>query len=122
MDLQMDLQANLQVRMDLQPDLQFQTELGATQISPLGLFQADTSTDREKPRIWIPPDQHTSMGGTCEQMRLSQGPNHVIGELPIKSSARRKFGSAYSNLQEPTQIYKDLQESTWIYKDLQEPM
>ena len=43
----------------------------------------------------------------------------MIGELPIKSSARRKFGSAYSNLQvhknlqEPTQIYK---KSTQIYK------
>ena len=38
-------------------------------------------------------------------------PKCVIGELPIKSSARRKFGSAYSNLQ----VYKDLQ-PTWIYK------
>ena len=68
--------------------------------------------------IKIPPDQCTSIGGTCEQRRLSlgsrrlsQGPKHVIGELPIKSSARRKFGSAYSNLQ----VYKDLQ-PTWIYK------
>ena len=78
-------------------------------------FQAETSTEREKPRICIPPDQHTSMGGTCEQRRpspgsrrLAQGPNCVIGELPIKSSEKvwRKFGNAYSNLQEPTQIYK----------------
>ena len=117
-DLQMDLQADLQVRVDLQPDLQFQTGLAATQNSPLVLFQAETSTEREKSRICIPPDQHTSMGGTCEQRRLStgsrrlaQGPSCVIGELPIKSSARRKFGSAYHNLH----VYKDLQ-PTQIYK------
>ena len=36
----------------------------------------------------------------------------MISELPIKSSARRKFGSVYSNLQ----AYKDLQEPTQIYK------
>ena len=127
----MDLQADLQVRTDLQSDLQVQTGLGATQISPLVSFQAETSTEREKPRIWkrsnpslMLPDQCTSMGGTCEQRRLSpgsrrltQGPNHVIGELPIKSSARRKFGSAYSNLQNlhrSTRIYH-LHRSTRIY-------
>ena len=68
----MDLQANLQVRTDLQPDLQVQTgHEGTLQPSPLVSFQAETSTKRGKP---------TSMGGTCEQ-----GPNHVSGELPIKS-------------------------------------
>ena len=66
MGLQMDLQADLQVRMDLQPDLQVKTGLGATQNSPLVSFQAETSTEREKPRTCIPPDQHTSMGGNCE--------------------------------------------------------
>ena len=137
-DLQMDLQSNLQedppldLQADLQTDLQanLQTDLrvqtgleGTLQPSPLVSFwfplQAETSTGREKPMIWMPPDQCTSMGGTCEQKRLSpgsrrlsQGPKHVIGELPIKSSARRKFGSVYSNLQ----VYKDLQEPTWIYK------
>ena len=101
-NLQMDLQADLQVRMDLQPDLWVQTgHEGTLQPSPLVSFQAETSTERE------------NLGGTCEQ-----GPNHVSGELPIKPS-RRKFGSAYSNLQGPTQIYKDLQGPTWIYKDLQ---
>ena len=77
-------------------------------------LQTETLTGREKPMIWTPPDQCTSMGGTCEGRRLSpgsrrltQGPNHVIGELPIKSSENvwRRFGSAYSNLQ-PTWIYK----------------
>ena len=74
----MDLQANLQVRMDLQPDLQVQTVLeGILKPSPLVSFQfplqAETSTGREKPMIWMrnnpslmPPDQCTSMGGTCE--------------------------------------------------------
>ena len=124
-DLQKDLQVDLQT--DLQADLQVRTGLGATQNSPLVLFQAETSTEREKPRIWMRnnptlmlPDQCTSMGGTCEQRRLSpgsrrlaQGPNHVIGELPIKSSARRKFGECIqqsTSLQGST-TYTDLQDS-----------
>ena len=68
-DLQMDLQANLQVRMDLQPDLLVHRqgfEGTQQQNSPLVSFQAETSTGREKPMIWMPPDQCTSMGGTCE--------------------------------------------------------
>ena len=76
--------------MDLKANLQVRTGLEATQISYLVLFQAETSTEREK-----------SIGGTCEQ-----GPSHVSGELPTKPS-KVKFGSAYSNLH--PQIYnKDL--------------
>ena len=61
----MDLQANLQVRTGLEGTLQ--------QNSPLVLFQAETSTEREKRRIWMRnnpslmlPYQCTSMGETCE--------------------------------------------------------
>ena len=132
-DLQTDLQANLQVRTDLQPDLWVQTGLEGTlqQKSPLVSFwfplQAETSTGREKPMIWMRnnpslmlPGQCTSMGGTCEwrkaftrlQDAFTRPQTCVIGELPIKSLARRKFGSAHSNLQ----VYKDLQEPTQIYK------
>ena len=120
-DLQKDLHTGLQ--MDLQANLQVRTGLEATQNSPLVSFQAETSTgkredlDEEQPSLML-PDQCTSMGGTCEQRRLSpgsrrfsQGPKHVIGELPIKSSARRKFGSACSNLQGSTRTYTDLQDS-----------
>ena len=64
-DLQMDLEADLQVRTDLQPDLQVHKqgfEGTLQQNSSLVSFQAETSTEREKP-----------MGGTCEQMKLLQG-------------------------------------------------
>ena len=96
--------------------------------SPLVSFQAETLTGREKFLIWVRnnpsfmlPDHCTSMGGTCEQRRLSpgsrrlsQGPRCMIGELPIKSSARRKFGSAYSNLQ----VYKTHHITGHTFKEL----
>ena len=112
-DLQMDLQTDLQVRTDLQLDLWVHRQgLEATlqPNSPMVLFQAETSTGREKSLIWVRnnpslmlPDHCTSMGRTCEWRRLSLGsrrllqdPRCVIGELSIKP------GCAYRNLQ----VYK----------------